>query len=198
MGAYGLRGWIEGKPLFIQSIGYAVKNLSGLIEENRKGLMIYPELSRVLTAITGNSKFRDAEEPGSGELVVRIYSFSYFRGIPDDISGHGGGYVFDCRHILNPGKFSEFSHLTGLDSETAKFFVEKTDMGAFLMNVFSIIDQTIKTYIERDFRHLQVSFGCTGGRHRSVYAAQRLYDYLRHKGIRAIVEHLELKDLIFN
>ena len=197
MGAYGLRGWIEGKPLFIQSIGYAIKNLEWIIKECSRNLNNYPELNRVLNEITKNKKLRNIEEPETGELLVRIYSFSYFRGIPDDISGNGGGYVFDCRHVHNPGKYPELSHLTGLDHDIEKFFIEKTNMKTYLNNVYAIIDQTVKTYRERDFKHLQVSFGCTGGKHRSVYAAQKLYEHLGNKGIKAEIEHLELKDLFF-
>ncbi len=197
MGAYGLRGWIEGKPLFIQSIGYAVKNLEWIVNECKGSIIKYPELNRVLVEITKNKKLTSINDTETGELLVRIYSFSYFRGIPDDISGNGGGYVFDCRHIHNPGKYAELSFLNGLDQEIDKFFIEETNMVTFLNNVYSMIDQTVKAYMKRGFKHLQVSFGCTGGKHRSVYAAQKLYEHLQSRGIKANIEHLELKDLYF-
>ena len=195
MGAYGLRGWIEGKPLFIQSIAYAVVNLEWILIDSSKSFDIYPEMLRVLTEITKNKKLRDKKEFNQEELVVRIYSFSYFRGIPDDFSGNGGGYVFDCRHILNPGSYPEFKYLTGLDKETETFFTENTTMHSFLNNVFPIIEMTVKRYLERDFKNLQVCFGCTGGQHRSVYAAQKLFEHLQSTGTKAKIEHLELNEL---
>lgn len=130
------------------------------------------------------------------KLVVEIQSFSFRNSYPFDESGNGGGYVFDCRGILNPHRFESLKYLTGKDSEIHDFFTSKTKMPEFLNNIFMIINISINNYIERDFEHLQINFGCTGGQHRSVYAAEKAKEYLsrEYPNISIIIKHLNEKN----
>jgi RNase adaptor protein for sRNA GlmZ degradation len=131
-------------------------------------------------------------------LTIYIHSFSYLKSqIPSDKSGHGGGFVFDCRFINNPGRQEEFKVKTGLDADVIEFIQSQTEMGEFMENVFSIIDPAIENYISRDFSTLLVSFGCTGGQHRSVYAAENLRSHINTKYPEVIVElrHIELEKM---
>ena len=123
---------------------------------------------------------------------MRVSSFSYKRGIPADPSGNGGGFVFDCRAIHNPGKYEEFKHLTGKDPQVQKFLEEKSTIAAFLAPVFSLISNSIEVYTLRGFSHLCVNFGCTGGQHRSVYAAEKMSEYLKNNyPVTVVLQHIE-------
>lgn len=129
-------------------------------------------------------------------LTVKIYSFSFLKtGIPEDESGNGGGFVFDCRYIYNPGKYLSYINKTGLDKEVIELLDSKPDMQNFLMNVKTLIGEAIEKYIERGFTSLYVAFGCTGGMHRSVYSAERLADYIEHNfpQVRIHLTHKELR-----
>jgi len=128
-------------------------------------------------------------------LTVKIYSFGYFKsGIPDDDSGNGGGFVFDCRFIYNPGKLIEFQDLTGNDEPVKKTLDSKPEMQTFLSDVKNIISAAIRNYVGRDFTSLMVSFGCTGGHHRSVYSAERMKEYIETEfpDVNVELKHLEL------
>ncbi|MEE4196653.1 MAG: RNase adapter RapZ [Bacteroidales bacterium] len=126
------------------------------------------------------------------KLTVTIHSFSYNRAIPNDPSGNGGGFIFDCRAIHNPGRYEEYKSLTGKDGKVIHFFEQQPEMLQFLKHVYAIVELSVKKYIERDFTHLMVSFGCTGGQHRSVYCAEQLAGYLlSNYDLRVEIHHLE-------
>ena len=127
------------------------------------------------------------------KLVVRVYSFSYKKGgIPEDKSGNGGGYVFDCRGILNPGRIQEYKTQTGRDAPVIKYLEEETRIGEFLDSIFTTIGISVEDYLDRDFENLMISFGCTGGQHRSVYCADQTAKFLKEKyGVQTIVHHIE-------
>lgn len=129
---------------------------------------------------------------GKGPLVVRVYSFSYRKGIPEDPSGNGGGYVFDCRSTHNPGRYEPYKKLTGLDEPVIRFLEDDGEILQFLESVYRLADHHVKRYIQRGFTSLMFSFGCTGGQHRSVYSAQHLAEHLHNKfGVEVIVNHRE-------
>ena len=186
LGAYGFRGYFEKKPHFIQSVPFALNNLRELLEE---GFEEYPYLCRMLREMCELKQFADSRKR---ELEVRIYSFAYKKGIPDDSSGNGGGYVFDCRAINNPGKFERYNNVTGLDESVIRFLEEDGEIVTFLDNIYPLIDQHVKRYMERNFTNLMISFGCTGGQHRSVYAAQHVAEYISKKfGVKVSLVHRE-------
>ena len=128
---------------------------------------------------TGSGK--NTPSDSNKTLVVTIYSFSFKKGIPEDTSGNGGGYVFDCRSVHNPGKYERFKQLTGLDKPVIDFLEEDGEILKFLDNVYSLVDAHVERFLQRGFTHLQVSFGCTGGQHRSAYSAQHLAEHLASK-----------------
>ncbi|MCW3804733.1 RapZ C-terminal domain-containing protein [Plebeiibacterium marinum] len=175
MGAYGFRGFYEKKEHFLKSIPFALQNISYLLRSHPLPLDI-PELNKVLNALTQNEKLKKINA-----LTVTVNSFSYKRGIPYDMSGNGGGFVFDCRAIHNPGRYAEYKHITGKDKPVIEFLEKEPEMKQFLDTVFPLVSQSVEKYIERNFKHLMVNFGCTGGQHRSVYSAERLAEYIRTK-----------------
>ncbi len=172
LGAYGFRGYFEKKPHFIQSIPFALNNLRGLL---KKGFEEYPYLQEILNEMTELKQFADTRKR---TLEVRVFSFAYKKGIPNDTSGNGGGYVFDCRAINNPGKFERYNNVNGLDEPVIKFLEEEGEITAFLDNIYPLVDRHVQRYIDRGFTDLMISFGCTGGQHRSVYAAQRVAEHI--------------------
>ena len=177
LGAYGFRGNYEHKSHFKESIPFAITNLESLLETPFEE---YPYLNNVLVAVVEKYKSKTART-NEGRLHLDIFSFSYKSGIPEDESGNGGGYVFDCRGLPNPGRLEEFKHLTGLDQPVIDYIEEFPESEDFFKEVATLADSHIKNYIERGFTNLMFSFGCTGGRHRSVYFAQRLDDYLKDR-----------------
>jgi len=178
LGAYGFRGFYERKEHFLQSIPYAIKNLKHLLTKELP--VEIPDLRAALSQLTHSKKLEKIAYMKK-ELTVQINSFSYKRGIPVDESGHGGGFVFDCRAVHNPGRYKEYRNLTGKDREVKGFLDKRKDMKEFLKQSQSLVEQAIENYMERDFTHLMVSFGCTGGRHRSVYSAEYMARTLEKK-----------------
>ncbi len=176
LGAYGFRGLIEHKAQFVIPIPQAVADLRELLPEIENE---YTYLYEVLKAMTGLPKFCASVE--DGRLEVKVYSFSYKKGIPHDMSGNGGGYVFDCRSIHNPGRYEPYRKLTGRDGEVIKFLEDDGEIVGFLEHVYGVVDPHVETYAKRGFTSLMVSFGCTGGQHRSVYCAEHLAHHLAAK-----------------
>ena len=190
MGAYGFRGFYEKKEHFLKSIPFALDNLKIVLENNNIPIEL-PELFNVLDAIS-QSIFLRKIGMQDGALTIQVTSFSYRKGLPEDPSGNGGGYIFDCRAIYNPGRFEEYKQLTGKDPEVIDFLEKKSEIGVFMANVFGLVDQSVKTYLSRGFSHLSVNFGCTGGQHRSVYAAEKLAKHLNDKfPVKVILTHRE-------
>ncbi len=177
LGAYGFRGYFEKKPHFLQSVPFAIDNLRKLIQE--EPFTEYQYIQQLLEELTTMRQFSDLRV--EHKLEVRIFSFSYKKGIPVDTSGNGGGYVFDCRAINNPGKYDHFKHFTGLDKEVIEFLEEDGEVTKFLSHVYELADAHVTRYMERKFTNLMFCFGCTGGQHRSVYCAQHLAEYLSKK-----------------
>ena len=187
LGAYGFRGYFEKKPHFIQSVPYAIENLRQLLKEPYPE---YPYLTEVLKSLTELKQFADGLQ--KRKLTVKVMSFAYKKGIPEDTTGNGGGYVFDCRAVNNPGKYERYKPFTGLDEPVIKFLEEDGEITTFLEHVYALVDASVKRYIERGFTNLSVCFGCTGGQHRSVYSAQHLTDHLNQKfGVQVNLVHRE-------
>ncbi|NBC10085.1 MAG: phosphotransferase [Bacteroidetes bacterium] len=194
LSAYGLRGLHERKPHFLQSIPYALQNLDKLLQDNRTGLRL-PELRRLVGRLLEDERFAASAKKAGAQhpLVVRIHSFSYkIGGIPPDPTGNGGGFVFDCRFLHNPGRYAPYKKLTGRDEAVINFLKHHSQMDGFLGEAFRIVDEAVENYIERGFSSLMVSFGCTGGQHRSVYAADALAKHLQEKyGVQVALKHIE-------
>ena len=183
LGAYGFRGLFERKAQFLTSIPLALKNLRSFIADNSLGIVV-PEFRKVLDICIGDEiieRFTPIKADDNTPLVINICSFSYKKGIPQDVSGNGGGFVFDCRGIENPGRYDEYKQIHGRDRAVMEFLERQTRMQDFLNSVFDIVDISVEDYIKRGFTNLAVNFGCTGGQHRSVYAADALARHLRNK-----------------
>ena len=183
LGAYGFRGLFERKAQFLTSIPLALRNLKWFFENQSFGIAV-PEFSKVLSLCVSDEvveHFTPLQANEQTPLIVRICSFSYRKGIPQDETGNGGGFVFDCRGILNPGRIHEFKTMHGRDKSVIDYLEQRTRMNEFLNSVFDIVDITVEDYIGRGFESLAVSFGCTGGQHRSAYAADALARHLRNK-----------------
>jgi aminoglycoside/choline kinase family phosphotransferase len=183
MGAYGFRGLFERKAQFLTSIPLALRNLKWFTDNERMGIAV-PEFQKCLRFCVSDeviNRFEPLRATAATPLVVTINSFSYKRGIPADNTENGGGFVFDCRGILNPGRIETYKKLTGRDKPVKDYLEQQTKMPDFLNSVFDIVDIAVTDYIKRDFSSLMVSFGCTGGQHRSVYAADALARHLKNK-----------------
>lgn len=193
LGAYGFRGLFERKAQFLTSIPQALNNLKWFMEERSPGIVV-PEFRRVLDICVHDEiveRFTPLKASDETPLVVRIYSFSYKKNLPVDETGNGGGFVFDCRGILNPGRQEQFKMQTGRDKPVKDYLEQQTRMPEFLNSVFDIVDISVEDYIRRGFETLSVSFGCTGGQHRSVYAADALARHLRNKfKVKTDVKHI--------
>ena len=184
LGAYGFRGLFERKSHFLTSIPLALTNLKWFVTNKVTGISL-PEYERVLSLIVQDEVINRFVPLQAGEdcpLVIKINSFSYKKtGYPADESVNGGGFVFDCRGILNPGRFEEYKILTGRDKPVIDFLEQRTVMPEFLNSVYNIVSISVEDYIRRGFDSLMINFGCTGGQHRSVFAAEALTRYLRNK-----------------
>jgi len=189
LGAYGFRGYFEKKQHFLQSVPFAIANLRELLQEP---FAEYPYLMQVLLELTALPKFQPTKPQNTERLLIHIFSFSYKNGIPDDESGNGGGYVFDCRSTHNPGRYESYKQLTGLDEPVIQFLEKDGEILPFLEQVYALADIHVTRYLERGFTNLMFSFGCTGGQHRSVYSAEHLATHLSEKfDVDIIVEHRE-------
>ena len=194
LGSYGLRGLIEKKPLFLQSIPYAIKNLEWLLEEKKIPWEL-AELKRIFRVFIGDPRFKERIHLDPEKLRIEINSFSYRNNLPDDPSGHGGGFIFDCRAIENPGRLPELRSFSGKDPEIEDFFLRKSRMNEFINDIFKLISPSIETYQSNNFKHLQLNFGCTGGRHRSVFAAEKIAARIKESfDVEVTVFHRELKE----
>lgn len=184
LGAYGFRGLLENKPHFRTSIGPALKNLNSFLSEQVQ-IPAYSELRHLLENISSAAmqEYYSVPEPTEEvKLQVHISSFSYKKnGLPKDKTGHGGGYIFDCRGIKNPGRYKDYKFLSGNDQAVKVFLEKETRMPEFVQHVESLVSMNVEDYMSRGFDHLSVAFGCTGGQHRSVYAAEHLAHYLKSK-----------------
>ncbi|MCK4631037.1 MAG: phosphotransferase, partial [Bacteroidales bacterium] len=190
LGAYGFRGFYERKEHFLQSIPFAINNLEYLLNNVELPVKL-PALTDAFHRLTKSGKLRKIADTGK-QLTVMVNSFSFKRGIPVDESGHGGGFVFDCRAVENPGRYEEFRELTGKDNKVKEFLEAEKSMTRFLEDSCKLVDRSVENYLERGFTHLMISFGCTGGRHRSVYAAEKLMQYLKEKyNVRIMLRHRE-------
>ncbi|MFO7977219.1 MAG: RNase adapter RapZ, partial [Bacteroidales bacterium] len=172
LGTYGFRGGIEKKALFLQSVPFAMNNLRWLVTNNLLPAST-PYLSGLIEQIAAKGPYPESTSQPEG-LTLTINSFSYRNGIPQDASGNGGGFVFDCRALPNPGRELAFKYLTGQNQPVIDYLQKADEVEQFLQHATSIVAQAVKNYQERNFSSLMVSFGCTGGQHRSVYCAEQL------------------------
>ncbi len=192
LGAYGRRGLIEKMTYFIQSIPLALKNIEWWLQNVDLDLNI-DYLKSILHKMCQNEKLKtfDKNKGAASPLVVKVRSFSYKEGIPQDDSGNGGGYVFDCRSIHNPGRYAPYKKQTGRDQAVKDFLLAESHIQAFLQEVYHLVDASVENYIERNFESLMVSFGCTGGQHRSVFCADALTRHLQEKfGVNVQLKHI--------
>ena len=190
LGAYGYRGLFEGKKYFIESIPLAMKNIADLIAKN--DFSAYPYLISILKNLAEGYVHEEKKVLDNTKLTVKVFSFSYKKGIPEDTSGNGGGYVFDCRGVHNPGKYDQYKPLTGMDQPVIDFLEQDGEILKFLDHIYALADAHVQRYMERGFSSLMFSFGCTGGRHRSVYSAEHVAAHIAQKfGVRVELCHRE-------
>lgn len=192
LGAYGFRGLFEGRSHFIESIPPALANVKWFMENITLPVQL-PEIYKVLESIIEHERFKPKPwEQAEKKLKVSINSFSYKQGVPEDNTGNGGGFVFDCRGIHNPGRYEPYKQLTGKDPEVINFLKAKSKINTFLDAAYKVVDMNIQDYLERGFQNLQINFGCTGGQHRSVFCAEATKKYIESKyQIEVEIHHLE-------
>lgn len=200
LGAYGFRGFYEKKEHFLLSIPYALENLKWILANVKLPVNI-PHLLSSIEKIVDSEELKKYSFKKSIEnnLTVSINSFSYKRGIPPDESGNGGGFVFDCRAITNPGRLPEYQNLTGKDEPVIEFLKKSSETTTFLNSFYELIDQSIEKYLERKFTHLMINFGCTGGQHRSVYCAEEMSKHIIEKfNVNIKLRHIEQELKLIN
>jgi RNase adaptor protein for sRNA GlmZ degradation len=194
LGAYGFRGFYERKAHFLQSVPYALKNLRWLLHQAELPIAL-PALMGAFQGMLASEKLQSIASEADN-LVVRVFSFSFHQGLPQDEIGNGGGYVFDGRSLPNPGREERFKTLTGQDAPVIDYLNQQESVHQYFASVLSLVDSTISSYQSRGFKNLMVSFGCTGGQHRSVYLAEQLAKRLRTKpAIEVQLRHLGLENL---
>ncbi|MGO9778056.1 MAG: phosphotransferase [Terracidiphilus sp.] len=193
LGAYGFRGFYERKAHFLQSVPYALKNLRWLAEHVELPIAM-PALMEALDGIAASEKLQGLA-PSAGALTVRVFSFSFHREMPTDDSGNGGGFVFDTRSLPNPGREEQFRSMTGKDAAVIDYLNREASVHQYLANVLDLVNASVNEYRRRGFKNLMVSFGCTGGQHRSVYLAEQLAKHLHGAGVDVIVRHIELEKM---
>jgi aminoglycoside/choline kinase family phosphotransferase len=192
LGAYGFRGFYERKAHFLQSVPYALKNLRWLAH-NVKLPIALPALMEAFQGMLASEKLQQLA-PSANTLSVRIFSFSFHQEMPVDASGNGGGFIFDARSLPNPGREERFKQLTGVDTPVIDYLNQQESVQQFIAHVQSLVDSSVAAYQRRGFRNLMVSFGCTGGQHRSVFLAEQLARHLRPiSGVEVAVRHIELE-----
>jgi aminoglycoside/choline kinase family phosphotransferase len=192
LGAYGFRGFYERKAHFLQSVPYALKNLRWLLH-NVKLPIALPTLMEAFNSMLASEKLQGLASEADN-LTVRILSFSFHRGMPKDESGHGGGFVFDGRSLPNPGREERFKALSGRDAPVIEYLQQQESVHQFMASVMSLVDASVNEYQRRGFKSLMVSFGCTGGQHRSVFLAEQLAKRLRGRnGVEVVLRHRELE-----
>jgi len=193
LGAYGFRGFYQRKPHFLESVPYALKNIRWLLH-NVKLPVALPTLTAAFQSMLASPKLQ-AGASSSEKLTVRVVSFSFHRGLPEDESGNGGGFVFDARSIPNPGREERFQALTGRDAPVIEYLEQQEGARQFFANAMALVEASVSDYRQRGFKHLMVSFGCTGGQHRSVYFAEQAARRLRERGdVEVVLEHRELEN----
>jgi aminoglycoside/choline kinase family phosphotransferase len=192
LGAYGFRGFYERKAHFLQSVPYALKNLRWLLHHVELPIAL-PTLTGAFHSMLASEKLQSLASEAD-DLVVRIFSFSFHRGLPKDETGNGGGFIFDGRSLPNPGREERFKTLTGRDAAVIDYLNQQESVHQFLASVMSLVDASVSSYQRRGFKNLMVSFGCTGGQHRSVYLAEQLAKHLSGRnGVEVVVHHRELE-----
>ena len=195
LGAYGFRGFYERKAHFLQSVPYALKNLRWLAE-NVKLPIALPSLMDALDAIAASNKLQSIASPAASGLTVSVFSFSFHRSAPADESGNGGGFIFDARGLPNPGREERFRSLTGQDDPVIEYLRVQPSVGEFLAHAEALVDINIASYKRRGFTSLMISFGCTGGQHRSVYLAEQMAKHLRARGgMNVELRHIEVEKM---
>ncbi len=192
LGAYGFRGFYERKTHFLQSVPYALRNIRWLLHNVELPIAL-PTLTEAFKTMVASEKLQGVAS-ATGKLTVRVSSFSFHRGLPVDDTGNGGGFIFDGRSLPNPGREERFKPLTGRDAAVIEYLEPQDSVRQFLANVIALIDSSVSNYQTRGFKDLMVSFGCTGGQHRSVYLAEQLAKHLRGtNGVEVILHHRELE-----
>jgi aminoglycoside/choline kinase family phosphotransferase len=197
LGAYGFRGLIQKKAHFISSIPYAMQNITWFLDNNSLPVEL-PELLRVLQEVSRQERYNQLTGDPGDRLTVYITSFSYKNGLPEDFSGHGGGFVFDCRALPNPGREENLRMYNGRDPVIIDYLRQKSEVTGFLENVSKIIAQSVEEYMDRGFDRLSVNFGCTGGQHRSVYCSEWMASHIRNSYplVNVVLDHRELNKAI--
>src|SRR5579871_1705814 len=192
LGAYGFRGFYERRTHFLQSVPFALKNLRWLLHNVTLPIAL-PTLLEAFHSMLASEKLQKLASDADN-LVVRIVSFSFHRGLPKDETGNGGGFVFDGRSLPNPGRKEQFKPLTGRDAPVIEYLNQQDSVHQFLASVMALVDASVSNYQLRGFKDLMVCFGCTGGQHRSVYLAEQLAKRLRGRsGVEVAVTHRELE-----